>query len=85
MNPDKKPRSPLAAVRDAVEMLGGQRPAARATGFSQHKLWKAVNNKMVGRKIDPALAVALHNATKGKVKKSEMRPDVFAPRNRAEA
>lgn len=75
----KKDNPRLDAVRKAVELLGGQRAAARTLGCSQHKIWKAVNDQLVGG-VDPQLAADLHRATKGKVKKSDMRPDVFEPR-----
>lgn len=73
----KSKLTPLEAARKAVKMLGGQRPAARATGHSQHQIWKVVHNKLVNKRIDANLAAALHRATKGAVDKAELRPDLF--------
>lgn len=67
------------ATVKAIDLIGGQRPAAKATGFSQHAIWKAYHNKVL-LGVTPELAVALQNATRGKVKKSDLRPDIYEPR-----
>lgn len=75
----KKIDPQLETVQKAVEFLGGQRATAKLLKISQHKVWKAVNGQAITG-TPPDLAAALHKATKGKFKKSDMRPDVFAPR-----
>lgn len=67
------------ATVKAIDLLGGQRPAAKATGFSQHAIWKAYQNVLVDG-VNPQMAIALERATKGKVKRAELRPDVYQPR-----
>lgn len=71
----------LAAVRKAVDLLGGQRPAAKVIGCSQNKIWKVYNGKNV-TDLKPDLVKALSEAVKGKVKKSDMLPSIFPPRKR---
>lgn len=69
----------VEAVRRAVALLGGQRATARLLNCSQNRIGIAVrDNRKTG--VDPKLAAELHDATKGKVKKSEMCPTVFKER-----
>lgn len=46
---------------------------AAAIGYSQHAVWHAVQRGQVSAKM----AVAIHKATKGKIRKAELRPDIF--------
>lgn len=46
---------------------------AAAIGYSQHAVWHAVQRGQVS----PKMAVAIHKATKGKIRKAELRPDIF--------
>lgn len=47
---------------------------AAAIGYSQHAVWHALNKR---GQVSPRMAVAIHKATKGKVRKEQLRPDIF--------
>lgn len=57
----------------AIKFFGNMNRLADATGYSQHAVWHAVQR---GR-VSPQMAAAIHKASKGKIKKAELRPDVF--------
>jgi DNA-binding transcriptional regulator YdaS (Cro superfamily) len=57
----------------AVQHFGNMSRLAAAIGYSQHAVWCAVQRKQVS----PTMAAAIHKATKGKVKKASLRPDLF--------
>jgi DNA-binding transcriptional regulator YdaS (Cro superfamily) len=46
---------------------------AAATGYSQHAVWCAVKRN----RVSPAMAAAIHKASKGKIKRADLRPDIF--------
>lgn len=58
----------------AIEILGNPSRLAAATGYSQHAVWHALH---VRKSVSPKMAIAIDRATKGEVKKSELRPDIF--------
>jgi DNA-binding transcriptional regulator YdaS (Cro superfamily) len=60
-------------LEDAIAMFKTETALARAIGYSQHAVWHAAK---VGR-VSPAMAVAIHRATGGKVPKEALRPDIF--------
>lgn len=60
-------------IRRAVELFGTQSALAAAIGFSQHAVWHALKRGQVS----PRMAVAIHSATKGKIRKEQLRPDIF--------
>lgn len=72
----KKIDAQLEAVRNAVDMLGGQRATAKLLKCSQHQIWKAYNGQAING-TSPELAAKLDEATGGKVGKHLMRPDLF--------
>lgn len=55
-------------------MYGKESRLAVAIGFSQHAVWHAVNKR---RQCSPQMAIAIHKATKGKIRKEQLRPDIF--------
>ena len=57
----------------AIAMFGNQSRLAVAIGYSQHAVWHAVQR----RRVSPQMAVAIHKATNGKVRKDQLRPDIF--------
>lgn len=63
----------ITPIERAIAHFSNPSRLAAAIGYSQHAVWHAVK---VGR-VSPRMAVAIHKATRGKVKKSELRPDLF--------
>lgn len=57
----------------AIALFDNPTRLAAAIGYSQHAVWHAAKR---GR-VSPAMAVAIHKATRGQVKKQELRPDIF--------
>jgi DNA-binding transcriptional regulator YdaS (Cro superfamily) len=66
--------TPREAIEHAIEIFGSEYKLADAIGFSQSAIWRA---KTIG-KPTPEMAVNIEVATKGKIKREVMRPDVFA-------
>lgn len=64
----------LAALRRAVELLGGQSHLARALGVRQSNVWYWLNRAGAA----PAdYCAAIEKATEGRVTRQELRPDLF--------
>lgn len=63
----------ITALHRAVAIVGNQSRLAEAIGFSQHAVWHALKR---GR-VSPQMAIAIHKATKGKVRKEHLRPDIW--------
>lgn len=63
----------ITPLSRAVEHFGNMSKLAAATGYSQHAVWCAVKRN----RVSPAMAVAIHKATKGKIKRADLRPDIF--------
>ena len=57
-------------------MFGTQARLALAAGYSQNAITHALK---VGR-TSPALAMAIHKATYGRVSKHDLAPEIFGPR-----
>lgn len=57
----------------AIAIFGNQSRLADAIGYSQHAVWHALKRGQVSAKM----ALAIHRATNGKVKKHDLRPDIF--------
>ena len=57
----------------AIAHFGNQSRLADAIGFSQHAVWHAVKR----RSVSPKMAVAIHKATRGRIRKEDLRPDIF--------
>jgi len=60
-------------INTAIKEVGGQRLLAALVGVSQ----AAVSKWRLGRKITAENAVGIEKATKGKVTRKDLRPDVF--------
>lgn len=60
-------------LQRAIALFDNPTRLAAAIGYSQHAVWHAAKR---GR-VSPAMAVAIHKATAGKITKRELRPDIF--------
>lgn len=60
------------AIKKAVDALGSQAALARACGVSQPAVFRWLN----GRRVKADYVMAIVNATHGKVKAYEIRPDM---------
>ena len=63
-----------AALNKAIKIFGNQSRLAVALGCSQHAVWSAVKR---GR-VSAQMAVAIERATRGAVKRAQLRPDLFS-------
>lgn len=63
----------LDSLHRAIAIFGNQSRLAVAIGYSQHAVWHAVKR----RRVSPEMAIAIHKATNGKVRKEQLRPDIF--------
>ena len=61
---------------EAIAIFGSEDKLAEATGMSQSR----INEAKHGGQVGPRLAMAIDRATKGKVSKSALRPDLWPPR-----
>lgn len=61
-------------LQRAIAIFGNQSRLADAIGYSQHAVWHACTKS---RRVSPQMAIAIHKATKGKVRKEHLRPDIF--------
>ena len=64
----------ITALHRAIAIFGNPSRLAAAIGYSQHAVWHACTKR---RRVSPQMAVAIHKATKGKVRKQDLRPDIF--------
>jgi len=64
----------ITALRRAIALFGNQSRLADAIGYSQHAVWHAYEKR---RRVSPQMAIAIHKATRGKVRKEHLRPDIF--------
>lgn len=60
-------------LQRAVALVGSQAKLGKASGFSQHAIWLAIQS---GR-VSAELAVGIERATGGAVRRSDLRPDLF--------
>jgi DNA-binding transcriptional regulator YdaS (Cro superfamily) len=71
----KKPMSDFHHhVRRAVELAGGQSALARKIGLSQPSVKYLCEE---AKSLRAEIAVAIEEATEGKVTRSDLRPDIF--------
>lgn len=61
-------------IEKAVAHFNGQTALAEAIGYSQHAVWHALKRR---KQVSPKMAAAIDRATKGRISKEELRPDVF--------
>lgn len=77
----KKPEDPkITALRQAVEIAGGQAALARALGIRQPSVAKWLKNG-----ISPERAIEVEHAVGGEVTRQHLRPDIFGEPDRAAA
>jgi DNA-binding transcriptional regulator YdaS (Cro superfamily) len=63
----------ITPLERAVEHFGNMSRLAAAIDYSQHAVWCAVKR----RRVSPAMAAAIHKASRGKIKRADLRPDIF--------
>lgn len=61
-------------LQRAVEIAGGQSALAKAIGVKQAHIWHWLNR---AKQVPAQHAIAIEKATGGKVKRHELRPDVY--------
>lgn len=62
-------------LETAIQEAGSEAKLGRATGYSQHAIWRA---KKKGR-VSPKMALAIHRFTNGTVPASKLCPEIFSP------
>lgn len=70
-------KDPLTAIAKAIALLGGQSALAQRAGLSQQHISKLLAGE---RRISAEVATAIEAATKKKVTRQELRPDLWPPR-----
>lgn len=65
-----------ALLEKAIRLAGSEAKLGKATGVSQHAIWKAKRFE----RVSAELARAIHHATGGEVGAHELRPDLWASR-----
>lgn len=60
-------------LQEAIEILGSQAALAKAIGKQQGHIWFYLNE---AQKIPPALAIKIEHATKGKVSREKLCPEL---------
>ena len=65
---------PADALQHAVDLFSTPTALAKATGYSQHAVWHALNKR---GQVSARMAVAIERATKGQVRREQLRPDIF--------
>jgi DNA-binding transcriptional regulator YdaS (Cro superfamily) len=60
-------------IETAIKQAGSEAKLGKATGYSQHAIWRA---KKKGT-VTPEMAVAIQRATNGSIPASQLRPDIF--------
>jgi DNA-binding transcriptional regulator YdaS (Cro superfamily) len=63
-----------AHIRRAIDIAGSQRALADQIGLSQQGISYLLND---APQVSAEIAIAIHRATQGKVRKEELRPDIF--------
>jgi DNA-binding transcriptional regulator YdaS (Cro superfamily) len=64
----------MDALRRAVEIAGGQTALAHALGVQQAHVWNWLNRN---KRLPAEYVIPVERATKGKVKRHELRPDIY--------
>jgi len=65
--------TPQYHLERAIKHFGNMSRMAHATGYSQHAVWQATKRGQ----CSPRMALAIHKASKGRVNKRDLRPDIF--------
>ena len=61
-------------IRRAIELVGSQRALAEQIGLSQQGISYLLNE---APQVSAEIAMAIHRATGGQVRKEDLRPDIF--------
>lgn len=61
-------------IESAIEQLGSEAKLAEAAGVSQ----PAVNEAKKKGRVGPRLAIGIEAATRGKISRSQLRPDLWS-------
>jgi DNA-binding transcriptional regulator YdaS (Cro superfamily) len=61
-------------LKRAIEALGSQKKLADAIGLSQQGVSFLLNE---GKRVRAETAVAIERATKGQIRREQLRPDIF--------
>ncbi len=64
-----------AMIADAVRIVGTQQKLSKAAGISQQAISQMLKNPAYG--VSVTAAMKIDKATKGKVSKAALRPDIF--------
>ena len=66
-------KTPQHLIKEAIAIFGTEQGLADIAGVSQPYINRAKHTGQIG----PKLALAIHKATKGKVSKAALRPDLW--------
>lgn len=66
--------SELSALERAISICGGQTALGKAVGKTQSHVWNWLHRS--GR-VPADMAASIERATKGKVKREQLRPDIY--------
>ncbi len=69
----------LSLIDRAIEIAGSEAKLGAATGYSQVGINKAKRRVAAGGQVSPEMAKAIDVATRGAVRKEDLRPDIFTP------
>lgn len=64
----------ITVLRKAIALFDNPTRLAAAIGYSQHAVWHALNKR---GQVSARMAVAIERATKGQVRREQLRPDIF--------
>ena len=64
------------ALQRAVAIVGSQSALARKLGLKQAHVWNWLNK---AKRVPGEAVLAIEAATEGKVKRTELRPDLYPP------
>lgn len=71
----------MKALEKAIEIVGTQAELARALGVTPQHVWNWLNRD---EKVPAEQVIPIERATEGKVKRHDLRPDLY-PKERAAA
>lgn len=63
-------------IEEAIKLVGSEQKLGKATGYTQHAIWRAKKRGSV----TPGMALAIHHATNGEVPANDLRPDLWPTR-----
>ncbi|WP_448953046.1 Cro/CI family transcriptional regulator [Labrys neptuniae] len=73
--------SHVEPLKAAIQQFGSEAKLAAAVGVSQ----TAINKAKRAYRVSAELAVAIETATKGKIKRQQLRPDLWPEKRRSAA